>query len=115
MDDRRLQNVWNSRQRRARARLLGEVVQEIAATTVSPEGQHRGQLVELWREIAPTALVNEAGPVGMSRGVINMVALNTAVRFEVERELGPEFLRSVQRRFPRWGATEVRVKLRGDV
>ncbi len=115
VDDEKLENVWRNRQIRRKARPVGELL-DIAEDLLrgGGEGVERvALLAHMWRSIVPEELADSVRPVAFSKGVIRLVADDSATQFEVQRELGMALVRAAQQEFPQWGVRRMNVVLAG--
>ena len=111
MDTEALRRSWENRQRRPRARRLGELLLDVAAHIGKEEGRKDRELRALWQRVLPNALVGRARFLHVRGSDVHIAVCETSYRFEVERVVGPDFLREAGTAFPTWKLKRVRVVL----
>lgn len=114
MNDRQLHQAWKNRQRPRRVRTVGELVSRLFPA-VDPTGARRvAELEPLWLREVPVALQGSTWLMRYESGCLYIAASDSGSRFEVERVVGPRFLRAVQAVYPEWGVRRFRVILQSD-
>lgn len=113
MDGEALRRAWENRQRRPAARPLGELLLDVAARLGKVEGQKDRRLRAVWQRALPNALVGRAWLLRVDGPDVYVGVCDASYRFEVERVVGPEFLREAREAFPNWKLGRVRVVLEG--
>ncbi len=107
MDERQLKWVQQNCGRGEAARSVGELVGELLDSSRAGPGRH-GRLLALLREHAGPALLDDAEPVSVSRGVLTFAVREPAILYHLRLQWEQRLLQLFQSRLPNAGISSIR-------
>ena len=98
MDDWRLRNVWQNRQRIDTVTLLGQPLATLMKHRLAKRVKQIGRLSAIWDECIPQFIREHAALVGFARGVLTVAMDSAAHRYQFQMLLSSGLLEAMRER-----------------
>jgi len=102
MEDQQLRDIakWRARPKSKETTKLGDEINRLMESRISPQHARFGPIVELWSQLLPAELSSHCRIAGVSSGQIEVEVDSPAYRHELGL-CSPELLEQIQLRCPR--------------